>query len=72
MARVLAVAALVLGILAALAQIASFIRDVWRDTRPEIAMQEPKGPERACPPDSNALAEILCNDKRDGKDPLGR
>jgi hypothetical protein len=41
MARSLAFAALVLGILAALAQIASFIRDIWNDTKPEIAMQQP-------------------------------
>jgi hypothetical protein len=72
MARVLAIAALVLGILAALAQIASFLRDIWRDARPEIAMQEPNAPAPACLPDSNALAELLCKDKRDGKLPLER
>jgi hypothetical protein len=72
MARGLAVAALVLGILAALAQIASFMLDIWRDTRPEIAMRQPNAAEPACEPDSNAVAELLCIDKRDGKPPLGR
>jgi hypothetical protein len=72
MARSLAFAALVLGILAALAQIASFIRDIWNDTKPEIAMQQPNVQVPACPPDSNALAEMLCIDKRNGKLPLER
>jgi hypothetical protein len=66
MTRVFAAAALIIGTLAAIAEISSFLMDkggVIRDLmRPPEAAQPPP----ACRRDANPLVKMLCEDKRDG------
>jgi hypothetical protein len=77
MVRILCIAVTVLGALAALAEISSFIMDrgsVIRDMmRPrQVAMRSPQvdAAQPGCVRD-NPIVEMLCKDRRDGTIPLG-
>jgi hypothetical protein len=75
MARKIAFVAMILGMLAAMAEIASFVMDkgsiivsVLRPTGAKVT--DAKTP--ACTSDRNPVAEMLCQDKRDGTIRLDR
>ncbi|MBO0766253.1 MAG: hypothetical protein J2P50_16920 [Hyphomicrobiaceae bacterium] len=64
MTRVIATIALLLGILAALAEISAFLIDRGGIIIGMVRQTDADRP--ACPPDSNPMVEMLCKDKRNG------
>jgi hypothetical protein len=70
MGRTIACIALVLGMLAAIAEISAFLMDKGSII---IGMVRPTNAQpQACPSDKNPVVEMICKDKRDGPIRLDR
>jgi hypothetical protein len=64
MTRAIAAVALILGIVAALAEITAFLMDRGGLIIGMVRQTDADRP--ACPPDKNPMVEMLCKDKREG------